>query len=433
MNRSLIALLLGTALTAGMILAIPTDAQAQRAQEAQDRAKEEKAGKSGPPKGDQVRAELGTPLNAAQDLMKQKRFKEALTKINEADALVDNESPFEDFMIEQMRGIVALQIPDLPVAEKAFEKVFATGRMPAEQMQQIMRAITYNYYQQKDYAKVQEWAGKYMRAGADDAQMRDIVKQAQFLGGDMTAAAKEVRRQIAEAEKAGRAPEKIDLELLASVGQKTNDDATYLEALEKLVRYYPTPDLWKDLLIRTQKKPGFNRDRLALDVYRFRRQINLMVKPDDYMDAAQLALQATIPGEAVALVEEGYAKGILGTGAEAGRHQRLRDLANRSVAEDKASLVSFKKEAAAAATGGPSVRLAEALASYGEYDAAVAAINDALKKGGLKNPEDARLRQGTMLLAAGKKAEGIKTLQAVKGNDGAAELAKLWILKAQGR
>lgn len=412
------AALLGGALALVGGIAGPTDAFAQKAN----------TEKSGKPAGDTVRPEVGKPLQAAQEAMKGKKFKDALARIKEAEAVADK-TPYEAYVIEQMRLSAALQAGEFNTAEAAFEKIEDSDRLSGEQKQQIMRALSANFYQIKDYKKSIDWANRYFKAGGDDAQMRDLVKQAQFLSGDMAGAGKEIRAQIAAAERAGKAPEKVDLELLANVGLKTNDNTTYIEAIEKLVRYYPTPAYWQDLIIRTQKQPGFGRDRLALDTFRLMRATGVMTQAGDYMEAAQLALQATLPGEAKAIADEGFAKGILGTGPEAERHKRLRDLATKQAGEDRASLEAAAKEVGAAPTGGPSIRVGEAYASYGDYAKAIPLIEAGLKKGGLKNPEDSKLRLGTILYAAGRKADAQKMLGSVKGNDGAAGLAKLWMLK----
>ena len=52
-----------------------------------------------------------------------------------------------------------------------------------------------------------------------------------------------------------------------------------------------------------------------------------------------------------------------------------------------------------------------------------AAIEQGIKKGGLKRPEDAKLRLGEAQLHAGQKQRGVQTLREVRGKDGAADIA----------
>ena len=54
--------------------------------------------------------------------------------------------------------------------------------------------------------------------------------------------------------------------------------------------------------------------------------------------------------------------------------------------------------------------------------------SEGLQKGGLKHPDDAQLHLGIAYLDAGQKDKAEAALGAVTGNDGARELAQLWLL-----
>jgi hypothetical protein len=58
-------------------------------------------------------------------------------------------------------------------------------------------------------------------------------------------------------------------------------------------------------------------------------------------------------------------------------------------------------------------------------------MEEGIKKGGLKRPEDAKLLLGVAQIQAGSKSRAVQTLKTVHGADGAADLAKLWTLIAQ--
>ena len=58
-------------------------------------------------------------------------------------------------------------------------------------------------------------------------------------------------------------------------------------------------------------------------------------------------------------------------------------------------------------------------------------IEQGIKKGGLKRPEDAKLRYGEALIYAGRKDRAVQVLRDVKGTDGTADLARLWVLQAR--
>lgn len=421
-TRLFTAALLGSALAFGSFAAVmaPSEAFAQKA----SGEKKEKA-----PTGDTVRAEVGTPLQAAQELMKGKKFKDALAKIKEADAVADK-TPFEDFMVEQMRAIAAYQAGELDVAEKSFEAVFATGRFPAAQQLTFTQALAQSYYQQRNYPKAITWLNKYFTAGGSDATMKTLLLQSYYLNKDYPNAIKEITAKISAVERSGQTPDEKDLQLFAAANNESKNEAGYVQGLEKLVRYYPKKDYWVDLLLRTQRKPGFNRDRLALDIYRLMNTLGLLDTGGDIMEMSQLSLQAGNPGEAMALIDKGYATGLLGNGPEAERQKRLKDLASKQVADDQKALGQTETEAVAGANGGPILRVAEAYAGYGKYDKAVTLAEAAIAKGNLKNPDDARLRLVTYYLALGQKAKAEATAKAIKATDGPSDLARLYLLHA---
>jgi hypothetical protein len=156
-------------------------------------------------------------------------------------------------------------------------------------------------------------------------------------------------------------------------------------------------------------------------------------KTEEYMELAQLALQAGSPAEAKQIVEKGFASGALGSGAEADRHKRLRDMAVKQEDAAKAALDKDMAEAAAAKDGNALVQLGANLANLGQADKGVTMIEQGIAKGGLKRPEDAKLRLGRALMQTGKnKGKAQQVLRSVQGNDGAADLGRLWaILAAQ--
>ena len=75
------------------------------------------------------------------------------------------------------------------------------------------------------------------------------------------------------------------------------------------------------------------------------------------------------------------------------------------------------------------MRIGNAYVSLGEVDKGIGLIEKGIAKGGLKRPEDAKLRLGVAQLQSPKlKARAVQTLRSVGGNDGAADIARLWIV-----
>jgi hypothetical protein len=157
----------------------------------------------------------------------------------------------------------------------------------------------------------------------------------------------------------------------------------------------------------------------------------LLTSTDEYMEMAQLAVQAGLPAEGKAIVDKGYASGALGKGEQADRHGRLRDLVLKQDTEVKAGLAAATAEAEAKKDGNDLVKVGMVHVSLGQVDQGIALIEKGIARGQLRNADDAKLRLGlAQLQSARTKAKGIQTLRSVGGRDGTADIARLWAIQA---
>ncbi|MBE2244515.1 MAG: hypothetical protein IAE86_17300 [Burkholderiaceae bacterium] len=372
-----------------------------------------------------VRPAVGTPLQAAQKLIKAGKYREALQKVQEADD-VASKTANEKLLVERMRLAAASGAGDMAAATRAYDAINATGKLGGAEKLRIIESIAGGYYRAKDYPKAIDWAQRYEKEGGNSAQMQTLLLQAQYLSGDTASVTKELMAGIAADEKAGRAPSEDRLKMLMSVSAKQPEGAAYMLALDRLVTYYPKKEYWVELIDRVQRKPGFS-DRFSLDIYRLMLATGGMRTANDYMEMTQLALQAGFTAEAKEAIEKGFASGMLGTGPEADRQKRLRDLTMRKVEEARTQAATKEAEAQAAKDGNDLVNIGFNLALSGKAAQGVKLIEQGIAKGELRRPEDAELRLGqAMVLAHNPKSTGV--LRGVTGNDGAADLARLWIL-----
>jgi hypothetical protein len=177
-----------------------------------------------------------------------------------------------------------------------------------------------------------------------------------------------------------------------------------------------------------QSKPGFS-DRLSLDLYRLKLAAGQLTSTADFMEMSQLSLQAGFPAEAIKVIDQGFKSGALGTGADAERHKRLRDLAKKNAAESEKTLAQSEAAATADKDSTSLVNLGYTYVTAGQFDKGLGLMEQGIKKGGMKRVDDARLHMGLAYLQAGKKANGVQMLKSVHGTDGTAELARYWVLQ----
>jgi hypothetical protein len=377
---------------------------------------------------DAVRPEVGKPLLAAQHLIKEKRYQEALAKIGVADT-VGGKTAEERELIERMRLSAASAAGDNASAAKAFEALEASGRLSAAEKLTVLEALAGGSYRAADYARAASWARRYLKDGGTSAAVRELLVQSLYLQGDYAGTVRELGHEL----RATRgAPAEDRLQLLLNAALKQGDSKAAGYALEQLAVWYPKKEYWLELIARAQRQPGWS-SRLALDAWRLRLATGSMGGPGDYLEMAQLALLADLPAEAGQVVDAGYAAKVLGHGAEAPRHQRLRELAAKRSAERRQGEVEAERQARAAPDGSALLTLGLNRVYAGDAKAGLELMQQGLDKGGLEHPDDARLHLAVAYLKAGDREQAQKTFKTVAGQDGSAALARLWALQARAK
>ncbi|CAG9223449.1 tetratricopeptide repeat protein [Burkholderia vietnamiensis] len=366
---------------------------------------------------DALRPDVAKPLAAAQDLYRAHKYRDALGKIAQA-AAVPNRTPYETYMVEATRGAAAMAAGDTGVAAQAYETVLNSGRLSGADEQRTTAALAGIYFQQKNYPQAIRVAQRYLKAGGTDPDMRTLLTQSYYLSNDCSQVVSLLKASTETQAKAGHAPDEGQLQMLATCAQKSKDAAAYRSALGMLVAYHPSPAYWADMISAIRGSPGYL-SSLDLDIYRLRRATGSLTTADAYMEMTQLALVAGTPAEGRQVIDQGFASGVLGKDGQADREKRLQALA-------------AKRAQAGADAANPVAPLDVGmnLVFAGHAAQGLSMMEQVIAKGGLEHPDAARLRLGEAYYVAGQKAHAVQVLRTVKGNDGSADLAKLWIAVA---
>lgn len=372
-----------------------------------------------------MRPEIGKPLQEAINLNKEKKYREALAKVREAEA-IPARTPYENFIIDQLRAGAAAGAGDDETAVASAESMVASGRLGPALQVSMMKTIAGTYYRLKYYSKAANWYARVLRESGD-ASVQDLIIQCLYLSNDFTATAAEARAAIDADDKAGRLTPEVRLQLLINAQIKLNDNAGQIQTLERLLASYPKKDYWDMAISKVYHKPGFA-ERLNLDLLRLRYSLGDLKRESEYMEMAQLALEVGFPVEAKKVIDQGYAIGMLGKGPEADRQKRLQVKATRDSAEDQKLLGQADMDAEKAKGGDAMVNTGYNYVLNGKADKGLPLIEAGLRKGGLKHADDAHLHYGLALAIAGQKGRAIEELHNVRGTDGTADLAHLWAI-----
>ncbi len=378
-----------------------------------------------------VSKDLAKPLKAAQDALNAKKYPDAIAKLKEAEGN-PKKTPYDEHVINELAAVAYARTGNYAEAEKAFEAQVNDGFLQQSEIPQRVKAVAQLNYQLKNYDKAAEYGLRAIKGGYADEDIDIIVGQSYYLKGDWKNTLKFEEGLVDSDIKAGRTPKDQSLQLILSSCVKLEDADCETKALEKLVAYYPKPDYWKQLLYTmAQDKAANQSDKTTLQLYRLMSEVDVLARPEEYTEMAQLAIEQGSPGEAVHILEKGFQKGVFADQRSKDKNQRLLESAKKTAAQDQASLPKIEKDADSAATGDKDVGVGFAYLGYGQYDKASDMLSKGLTKGGVKSEPEARLLLGIAQLKAGHKDDAVKSFHSVKGDPTLERLANLWSLHAK--
>ena len=375
--------------------------------------------------GPTIRAEVGKPLQAAQEAIKAGNHKEALARLAEAEAM-PGLTPYEVFITQRLKGPAAFGAGDLATATQVFEQVLASPLLGAADRAPITESTVKMLLQLKEYPRAAALMKRYLEAGGSNAEIRRLYPQVLSVVGDHAAVLRELAPQVAADEAAKRPTPEATLRMVAASQSTLKDMVAYIATLEKLAGSTGKAEYWSELTARTARREGFAEERLRLDIYRLRRAVGVVLDAGELGDMAYRAQQVGLPAEAQALLDEGFSAGLLGKDANAVADQKLREATTRAAAGDRAGLADSEAAALKAKDGNAAANLGLAVSGTGAHERGLALLLQGQAKGGLRRPDDALLLLGLVQWRAGKIDDAMRSFEAVKGSDGTADLARLW-------
>lgn len=374
-----------------------------------------------------LRAETAKFLAPAQEAVRAGKHADALARIAEAEA-VPGLTPYEQYIILRLKGPALFGNGDQAGALAVFEKVITSALLPTDDRNALTETTVKLALQLKKYDTAAALMKAYLAGGGSNAEIASLYPQVLAQLGDHAGVIAVLLPRLAADEAAKRATPEATLRLLASSQGQVKDSAGYLATLARLAGSTGKTEYWDEVINRTVRKDGFADERLRLDVYRLRQVVGIALEGDEIGDMADRASKAGQPAEAQALLDAGYKAGLLGKGPNAAADKKLQESATKAAAQDRATLADSEASAQKAPNGNALVGLGLALSSTGAHERGLALMQQGVAKGGLRRPDDTQLHLGQVALRAGKLDEARAAFNAVKGSDGGADLARLFLL-----
>jgi tetratricopeptide (TPR) repeat protein len=364
-------------------------------------------------------------LTEAKDLASAKRWDAAWAALQKAERVPDA-SPFAQYKIDQFKGYVLTQQHKDAAAGALFEQLAKSESASADERNDHLKKASQLYLSAKQYEKAARAAETALEKQPNDPALLQLAGQSKYLAGDFRGAAARIAQLVAATERRGAQPQEASLQILLNSYYQLSDRKQIAQTWEMLLRHYPKPEYWRNVLKIKSAQPHSKRVDFYYLALKF--DVGMLDDPADYETLAMGAIDLGLPEDAVRVLETGLRKGIL-AGAHEPRFRRMLAHAQAETAKSSAGVKDLAQQAQRASSGQLDAAIGRIYLSQRMYDQAIAALRKGIQKGALEHSDQARIDLGVAYLKSGEAQQARESFAAVKADSEWRGLAELWSLR----
>ena len=381
-NRG-ITLQLCLAVIAGVLAFGNAAAQSQRADADTDDTKTKQA--------QAVSKEVYERIQKAQEMVDEKQYQQALKSLNNL-YNPDKLTEYEQANVLNYIGFVYYNIDDIPNAIRTYERMLSLPTLEPQMAKQTTYTMAQLLTMEENYAKALTTLNKWFVLETNPAP-EPFILQAQLYYNlnqfkEMIPAIDNAMRVANERGK----PVKEDWWNLLNFAYFQQEDYRKVRDIQKtLLQNWPKARYWKSL---AGAYTELGEDEKLIYAYDAAHTQGMLIKDTEFVTMAQLYLQAEVPYKAAMLLQEKMDAGIV---PKSEKNYRLLSQAWMLSMEDQKAIPALQAAAKLATDGELDQRLANAFLNVGQYGDCVTSANTAIRKGGLKNPDNIQISLGMCL------------------------------------
>jgi tetratricopeptide (TPR) repeat protein len=288
--------------------------------------------------------------------------------------------------VYQLKGIVAANgYSDYPAAREAFEAAIAEDALtPSEHAEQRFQ-IAQLYMAEQRWSDVVRELKRYMgMVESPNSTTYYLLAIAHY----QNKAHDEALPHAIKAIELSTSPQESWLQLLLALRLTKKQYAEAVPVLEQLVRYHPKKLYWMQLSTVHGALGSYEEALIPLQLAY---EQGFLTTSSEYNRLAQLLLYLDLPYRAALVMQAGFERGIVEQEAKAYELLSNSWIAARNFDEASAPLA---KAAELSEGGDLFVRLAQVMIQREKWTEAASALEQALAKGSLKSPGEAKLLMG---------------------------------------
>jgi tetratricopeptide (TPR) repeat protein len=338
-----------------------------------------------------VSKEVYERITKAQEMVDAKDYDGALKSLKSL-YNPDKLTEYEQANVLNYLGFVYYNIEDMPNAIATYQKLTRIPNLEPQMLKQttytMAQLLTVEERYQEALNTLNDWFALESNPAPEPyilkAQMHYHLSQYQQMVPTIETAM--------EVARARDKPVKEDWYGLLNFAYFQQENYAKVRDIQKiLLQNWPKARYWKSL---AGAYTELGEDQKLIYAYDAAFTQGFLEKGTEFVTMAQLFLQAEVPYKAATLLQEKMDAGIV---EKSEKNYRLLSQAWMLAQEDSKAIPALKSAASLSKDGEVDARLANSYLNIGEYGECVTAANTAIRKGGLKSPDNIQISLGMCL------------------------------------
>ena len=338
-----------------------------------------------------VSKEVYERIQKAQEMVDEKQYQPALKLLNNL-YNPDKLTEYEQANVLNYIGFVYYNMDDVNNAIRTYERMLAIPTLEPQMAKQTTYTMAQLLTMEEQYSKALTTLNKWFTLESNPAPEPFILK------AQLVYNLNQYKEMVAPIETAMRIanergkPVKEDWWNLLNFAYFQQENYRKVRDIQKtLLQNWPKARYWKSL---AGAYTELGEDEKLIYAYDAAHTQGMLVKDTEFVTMAQLYLQAEVPYKAATLLQEKMDSGAVPKNE---KNYRLLSQAWMLSMEDQKAIPALQAAAKLATDGELDHRLANAFLNVGQYDDCVKSANTAIRKGGLKNPDNIQISLGMCL------------------------------------
>ena len=382
-SKNRLSLVLCTGIACGLLFSGSAFAQKAKDQAEQPQQKTKQA--------QAVSKDVYDQITKAQEMVDEKNYQGALkllNRLNNPDKLTE----YEQANVLNYIGFVYYNMDDTANAIRTYDRMIQIPSLEP----QMLKSTTYTLAQlnmmEENYSRTLELLNKWFVMETNPAPEPFILKAQVFYQleryQEMIEPVQNAMRIARERDK----PVKEDWYVLLNFAYFQMEDYRQVRDIQKvLLENWPKKRYWFSL---AGAYTELGEDQNLIAAYDAALTQGMLEKESEFVTMAQLFMQREVPYKAAKLLEEKMTAGVV---KENEKNYRLLSQAWTLAMEDTKAIPALQKAASLSDDGELDVRLGNAYLNVAEYEECSKAVRNGIRKGGLKNPDNAQISLGMCL------------------------------------